>query len=68
MYQVFFEMNINLCERFPALDPFIVRQKTGREVFLMVKRLNEYNARSNKHTKTKNGKPIIRKHAGDKWF
>lgn len=60
-----FEMNIAICERFPALDPFVVRQTKAHEVFLLVGRLNEYTGRKEK--KQHKGQ-CIRKPAGDNWF
>ena len=65
VYQLLFEMTVNICDRFNCLSPFDIRRKPAREVFLIVKRLNEYN-RLNK--KTRQGKQIVRKPAGDNWF
>lgn len=33
-------MNVNLCERFPALDPFRVRSQKFHDVLLIFRRLN----------------------------
>lgn len=69
---MFFEINMGLCERFPSLDPFMVRKKTAYEVFSIIGRLNIYTARQNKINKRRkkgNGKgSVIRKAAGDTWF
>ena len=67
VYQLLFEMNVNICDRFGCLSPFDVRRKPAREVFLIVKRLNEYN-RLNKKNHSNTGKKIIRRPAGDNWF
>lgn len=59
-------MEISICERFPGLSPFNVRQEKAAEVFLLMRRLNNYNKKQNKSVK--NGKTVIRKKAGDDWF
>lgn len=64
IYQLLFEMNMNICERFASLNPFDIRRKSAKEVFLLVKRLNEYN-RNNLNS---SGKKIIRRPASDTWF
>lgn len=45
MYEILFDMNVNMCERFPALDPFRVREQRFHDVLLIFRRLN------NKHKK-----------------
>lgn len=64
LYEMFFELELNLCERFPALTPFQIRREKASEVFLLVKRINENNIKNT--TKTKPNK--IRRPAGDDWF
>lgn len=44
-------MNVNLCDRFPALDPFRVRAQRFHDVLLIFRRLNE---KSNAETGGKN--------------
>ena len=61
-------MEISICERFPSLSPFDVRRKTAHEVFLLIRRLNNYNEYQNDNKKVKNGKTVIRRPAGDSWF
>lgn len=56
-------MQITLCESFPALSPFDIREKRACEVFLLIKRLNEYNLNRSKAEAEK-----IRRKAGDDWF
>ena len=63
---MFFEMEISICERFPSLSPFDVRQERASEVFLLVRRMNNYNAYQSKNTK--GNKKIVRRRAGDDWF
>lgn len=56
-------MELNLCERFPALTPFSIRKEKAGEVFLLVRRLKEYNKNTNISKSN-----IIRRKAGDDWF
>nr|DAH40885.1 MAG TPA: hypothetical protein [Caudoviricetes sp.] len=41
MYQILFDLNTNLCDHFPALDPFRVREQRFHDVLLIFRRLNE---------------------------
>lgn len=66
MYELFFEFEVGICERFSALSPFEIRRTRANEVFLLMRRLDEYNRRQKKNTR--NGKPVVRKPAGDNWF
>ena len=75
LYVIMFDMQMNLCERFPAMTPLTLRREKAREVFLLISRLNthsEYNKQPNESptpTPTvKNGQKVIRKPAGDNWF
>ncbi len=40
LYETFFDLEDNLCERYTALTPFIVRREKCGEVFLLVNRIN----------------------------
>ena len=60
LYEVFFDLELNLCERFPALTPFQIRKEKASEVFLLIKRLNDKGI----HKKINK----IRRPAGDNWF
>ena len=62
-----FEMQMTLCERFPALTPLELRREKAREVFILVARLNRYMKKEQKKNK-KSSKKIIRRPAGDDWF
>lgn len=58
---IFFEMEVNICERFPSLSPLKLRKEKARDVFaLFVKYANL--------GKKKKKKQVIRKPAGDNWF
>lgn len=61
---MFFELELDLCERFPSLTPFDLRKTRAYDVFLLIRRLNKYS----KKRKRKNNKRKIRKPAGDDWF
>lgn len=65
IYQVLFEMEVMLCERFPAFTPISLRREKATEVFNLITRYNIYSAKKQKNAK----KPkIIRRPAGDDWF
>lgn len=61
LYEMFFEMQMVLLERFPALSPFELRKTSAYEVFLLIRRLNGYSMNKDKPKK-------MRKQAGDDWF
>lgn len=56
---------MSICERFPALSPFDVRKQKAREVFLLMRRLNNY---TEYQSKDSGKKKTIRRQAGDDWF
>lgn len=64
LYELFFEIELTMTERFPALTPLSIRREKAREVFLLTRRLQRYN----EYKKQTNGKKIIRKPASDDWF
>lgn len=71
LYQTFFELQLTLCERFPALTPFEIRKQRAYEVFLLVRRLNtqpkkEQPKNATPGTTVKNGE--IRRPASDDWY
>jgi hypothetical protein len=66
IYQVLFQMQIGLCDRF-KISPLSIRREKAREVFTLVVRYNQY-AKIEKKKNTLNGKRIIRKPASDNWF
>lgn len=61
LYQILFEVEMSICDRFPSLSPFDIRQKRFHEVFLLIRRLNVYNEQEKKPKK-------IRRQASDTWF
>ena len=58
-------MELSICDRFNSLSPFAVRRTKASEVFLLIRRMNNYN-----HYKTKKNskKNVIRRAASDNWF
>jgi hypothetical protein len=44
----------------------LIRAEKAREVFLLFRRIDDYNRRERKSIK--NGKKVIRRKAGDDWF
>lgn len=65
IYELLFDLECSLCERFQALTPFQIRREKAKEVFLLIKRLNKKNK---ENFKKKNKKKVIRRPAGDNWF
>lgn len=61
LYEMFFEMQMVLTDRFPSLSPFDLRKESAYEVFLLIRRLNNYSAHKDKPRS-------VRKQAGDDWF
>lgn len=71
---------MEIVKRYPSVSPFDVRREKAREVFLLIKRLNNYiryqgevddNGNRLKKGETiieKNGKRILMRPAGDNWF
>lgn len=47
LYDLCFELEDNLCIRYSALTPFIVRREKVGEVLLLVRRINALNRRRN---------------------
>ena len=72
---VFYELADNLCQRYSALTPFIVRREKFGEVIRLVIWINSKNLRkqgvssANKAWKDKNGNIHIRRQAtNDNWY
>lgn len=75
LYELFFELEDNLCHRYSGLNPFIIRKEKISEVFLLVKRINRMNQRKKgirKHDKvytdSKGNVHIRRKAMNDNWY
>lgn len=65
---MFFDINKNLCDTFPALDPLRLLDYPAEDVFNLIAGTMDYNHRQNKTSKSTNNKGVIRKPAGDNWF
>lgn len=65
--QMFFDINKNLCDMFPALDPIRLLDYPAEDVFNLISGTIDYNERTTgKKGSKKSG--VIRKQAGDNWF
>jgi hypothetical protein len=62
--EMMFEIEIGICERFPALSPLSMRRERVNDVFRLISQYSNY-ARKNTNS---NGKQVIRRRAGDDWF
>jgi 3-hydroxymyristoyl/3-hydroxydecanoyl-(acyl carrier protein) dehydratase len=51
-----------------SLNPIMIRKYPAREVFLLIKRLTDYNNKSDKEKNISNNGEVIRRKAGDNWF
>jgi len=54
---------LSLCERFPNMNPFYVREQRFVDVMSIIRRLNNYQVEKPKIEKQRNRIP-----AGDEWF
>lgn len=75
LYDTFFDLEDNLCQKYTALTPFIVRREKFGEVVLLVNRINQKNMRekgirrNDKAWTDKKGNIHIRREAkNDNWF
>ena len=68
LYETFFEMEINLSDRFTALTPIKIRQTKASEIFLLIRRMSIYNEKKQDNTDPVTGAKKIYRPAGDKWF
>ncbi len=75
LYEIFFELEDNLCQRYTSLNPFVIRREKVGEVFLLVKRLNRLNQakkgiRSDDKVwiDNKGNRHIRRKAQNDDWY
>jgi hypothetical protein len=68
MYEILFDLNVNLCTRFPALDPFRVRAQRFHDVLLIFRRLNGYKTADERAGITRKNGVIRRPAKKDDWF
>lgn len=67
IYESLFSLQLDLCERFPAMTPLSLRKEKAREVFLLINRYSTYSQKEQKNIDS-DGTKIIRRPAGDDWF
>lgn len=71
IYETFFEIEMTLCERFPALTPFSIRRIQAREIFTFMERFGRYIERDreeNGQIVNINGRQVLKRKASDDWF
>lgn len=67
---MFFDINKNLCDTFPALDPIQLLDYPAEDVFDLIAGTIDYNNRQNSGSRGQGGANagLIRRPAGDDWF
>ena len=68
LYETFFEMEVNLSDRFHALTPIVIRQTKASEIFLLIRRMYIYNDKKKANEDPVTGQQVIRRPAPDTWF
>lgn len=75
LYNLFFDLEDSLCQKYTALTPFIVRREKFGEVVKLLQRINEKNRRNQGTESTdqvwtdKRGNVHIRREAkNDNWY
>lgn len=67
-YDILFELQISLCNRFNGLNIFMIRQEKIHEVFLLCKRINLLQKESVSQQNYSNDEIIRRPAQDDSWF
>lgn len=70
LYELFFDLELSLIERFPQLTPFSIRKEKACEVWLLLRRLTAHNERKEKtegKVTVENGKRVLRRPATN-WY
>lgn len=65
---MFFDINKNLCDMFPALDPIKLLDYPAEDVIELIKGTMDYNNRHKKGGNTAGSSGVIRRPAKDNWF
>ena len=60
-----FDMQITLCERFPAMTPFSIRKERAVDVFKLIVKYSKHSQRQKKKPEKQK---IIRRPAQDTWW
>lgn len=64
LYDVIFDLEMILCERFPNLDPLTLSEYRAVDVFTLVRNLNLYSKRENETSSNNNTKTTVDKNTG----
>ena len=64
LYDVIFDLEIILCERFPNLDPLTLSEYRAVEVFTLVRNLNLHSQRENKTSSNNNANITVNQNTG----
>ena len=64
---MFYDINKNLCDTFPALDPIKLLDYPAEDVFDLINGTMDYNRRK-KSSKSPVNTGVVRRPAGDDWF
>lgn len=67
-YDILFELQISLCNRFNGLNYFMIRREKIHEVFLLCKRINLLQKESVSYQNSSNDEIIRRPAQDDSWF
>lgn len=66
VYDLLFQMEVTLSDRFPSFTPLSLRRERAREVFTLITRYNRYAKEQGGNDKKKSdGKQVIRRRASD---
>ena len=63
-----FDIEITLCNRFPALTPMSLRRTRARDIFKIIVKLGKHAKKEKKEEAKKAMKRIIKRPASDTWF
>lgn len=68
MYDMYFEVAVQLSDRYRGLDPIKIRNTPAHEIYLLYSRTLKRDMRQGTQAMPKTNKNVIRKKAGDDWF
>lgn len=67
-YDILFDLQVALCNKFNGLNPFVIRREKIHSVFLLMKRINASQKTSVAHREHSNDEVIRRPAKDDSWF
>lgn len=62
IYDLLFEMEVILSDRFPSFTPLSLRKEKAKEVFILISRYSKYTKKDKKET---DNNKVIRRRASD---